>query len=87
MELAGDSDILVTRAMNRNYCLADGFEDQVRKSMRRSQTNPSPTSNLYRKQILTSILKSTVVAESGVAFPQSLTTDKIGLPSPKSCAR
>ena len=31
-ELAGDGDILVTRAMNRNYCLADGFENQVRKS-------------------------------------------------------
>ena len=31
-ELVGDGDILVTRAMNRNYCLADGFSNQVRKS-------------------------------------------------------
>jgi hypothetical protein len=31
-DLVGDGDILITRAMNRNYCLADGFENQVRKS-------------------------------------------------------
>src|SRR5580693_937098 len=31
-ELAGDGDIEITRAQNRNYCLADGFQHQARKS-------------------------------------------------------
>ena len=31
-ELIGDGDIEVTRAQNRNYCLADGFQNQARKS-------------------------------------------------------
>jgi hypothetical protein len=31
-ELAGDGDIEITRAQNRNYCFADGFEVQARKS-------------------------------------------------------
>jgi hypothetical protein len=31
-ELVGDGDISITRAQNRNYCLSDGFSNQVRKS-------------------------------------------------------
>jgi hypothetical protein len=31
-ELAGDGDIQIARAQNRNYCLADGFQHQIRKS-------------------------------------------------------
>ena len=31
-ELVGDFDINITRAQNRNYCLADGFQNQARKS-------------------------------------------------------
>jgi hypothetical protein len=31
-ELVGDGDISITRAQNRNYCLSDGFANQVRKS-------------------------------------------------------
>ena len=31
-ELAGEGDIEIARAQNRNYCLADGFSNQARKS-------------------------------------------------------
>jgi len=31
-EIAGNGDIQIARSQNRNYCLADGFQHQIRKS-------------------------------------------------------